>query len=223
MLLAPQAGSLAPSAVRPHPLTLQAPRSFHIFWPPWIPCEEIDRGAAGSEKMTNSRGSAFALICALLASGSCAREEERPLDVHRVLGSSFEEVSERWGKPEQYTADPMVPEGHGYGSWPNVMGARITAFSRMGKIIWVTYRFPDMEPWDEAEAFRLVNVDPPQDQARHLSSTPGAKRWSPFEQYQKLTVSPVTKMVAIGHDPMNRVQPSEISAASASQGDHAPK
>lgn len=151
------------------------------------------------------------LLAAAVAIGSCSRREEGPLDARRALGSSLEEAIDRWGEPERYTPDPMRESGHGFASWPDVEGARITAFSRMGKIIWVTYRFQGMDPFDEAEAFRLVGVDPDPDQATRLRS-PGARRWSPFERYQKLTVSPATRMVAIGQDPMNRVQASEAGA-----------
>ena len=155
-------------------------------------------------------GAVALLLTAAVAMGSCSREAGM-LDARQALDGSLEEAIDRWGEPERYTPDPLREGGHGFASWPDVEGARITAFSRMGKIIWVTYRFQDMDPFDEAEAFRLIGVDPDPDRATHLRS-PGARRWSPFERYQKLTVSPVTRMVAMGHDPMNRVQASEVQA-----------
>lgn len=161
--------------------------------------------------MANRGRAALALVgvcfAALLSIGSCSREEAKPLDVNRVLGSTLGEVIERWGEPKMHTPDQQIDGVFGYASWPDVQGAKVTAFSKEGKIIWVTYRFPKMDPFDEAEAFRLVNVDPAQDQARLLRS-PGAKRWTPFGKYQKLTVSPATKMVAAGEDPLGRVTPS---------------
>lgn len=160
--------------------------------------------------MRNLRAAVPALLSAVIAIGSCSPREEGLLQARRALGSSLQEAIDRWGEPEHYTPDPLMESGHGFASWPDVAGARITAFSRMGRIIWVTYRFHRMDPFDEAEAFRLVGVDPDPKQARHLRS-PGAKRWSPFGEYQKLTVSPATRMVAIGRDPMNRVQASELS------------
>lgn len=160
-----------------------------------------------------SKDRAIALVfLSVVTSASFSCESGKPLDAHRVLGSSLESVIERWGEPMRYTADPNHERGHGFASWKNVQGARITAFSKMDKVIWVTYRFPEMEPFDEAEAFRLINLDPDPDQANHLK-TPGAKRWSPFEKYQKLTVSPMTKMVALGRDLMNRKQAVVTSTA----------
>ncbi len=145
------------------------------------------------------------VLAVLLFNGSCSREEAKPLDVNQVLGSSLEEAIERWGEPQAHTPDRGIdaPAVFGYAMWKEVEGAKITAFSRGGNIFWVTYRFEKMDPFDEAEAFRLVNVDPPQDRARHLKS-PGAKRWTPFGKYQKLIVSPVTRMVAAGDDPWGR-------------------
>jgi hypothetical protein len=164
--------------------------------------------------MRNRNNTTLVLLC-VVASVWSSCDSGRPLDARRVLGSSLQEASERWGEPVQYTEDPMHERGHGFASWQDVSGAKITAFSRMGKIVWLTYRFQKMEPFDEAQAFSLINVDPDPDQAHHLK-TPGAKRWSPFEQYQKLTVSSVTKMVAVGDDPMSRVQPVEISEVTQS-------
>ena len=164
--------------------------------------------------MRSRRVAALVVLGAAIAAGSCSRQEGGLLVARQALGSSLEEAIDRWGEPEHYTPDPLMESGHGFASWSDVAGARITAFSRMGRIIWVTYRFLRMDPFDEAEAFRLVGVAPDPAQARHLRS-PGAKRWSPFEGYQKLTVSPVTRMVAIGRDPMDRVQASELSSPAA--------
>ncbi len=176
--------------------------------------------------MKSIGGVVLALLITAVSMGSCSRQEEGLLHARRALGSSLKEAIDRWGEPEHYTPDPHMESGHGFASWPDVAGARITAFSRMGKIIWLTYRFQRMDPFDEAEAFRRVGVDPDPDQATHLRS-PGAKRWSPFESYQKLSVSPATRMVAIGRDPMNRVQASELTRVppgeTSSEGGSAPE
>ena len=157
-----------------------------------------------------ARWAVLVILVVALVSGSCSQDKQ--LDAHRVLGSSLEQMIERWGEPERYTPDPERQKGHGFAGWSDVLGVKITAFSRMGKIIWVTYRFRNMDPFDEVEAFNLINVDPDPDEVNHLTS-PGAKRWTPFEDYQKLPVSPASKMVAVGNDPMHRVHPDRPEVA----------
>ena len=157
-----------------------------------------------------ARWAVLGILVVALVSGSCSQDKQ--LDAHRVLGSSLEQMIERWGEPERYTPDPERQKGHGFAGWSDVLGVKLTAFSLKGKIIRVTYRFRNMDPFDEVEAFNLINVDPDPDEVNHLTS-PGAKRWTPFEDYQKLTVSPASKMVAVGNDPMHRVHPDRPEVA----------
>ena len=142
----------------------------------------------------------FAIVAVLGI--SCAREE-KPLDVHAVLGRSPEDLIERWGEPKQYKKDPGVGEKYGFALWPDIAGVRVFIAVKRGQVTWVTYRFEHMEPFDEAEAFRIINVEPPADEPVHKPGEEGTKRWKPFGKYGKygkMTVSPAIKFVGVGWD-----------------------
>ena len=142
----------------------------------------------------------FLVAVVLLGSLSCAGRKH-PLDVHTVLGRSPEELIERWGEPRQYREDPGVGEKYGFALWTNLMGARVFIVIKRGRVTWVTYRFEDMKPFDETEAFRIIHVKSPTDEPEYMPGDEGAKRWEPFEKYGKMVVSPPTKLVAVGWDP----------------------
>ena len=130
---------------------------------------------------------------------SCARQEQ-PLDVHTVLGRSPEELIERWGEPKQYRKDPGVGEKYGFALWPDLMGVRVFIVIKREKVTWVTYRFENLETFDEAKAFRIINVEPPAEEPKRFPGEEEVKRWEPFEKYGKMTVSPAIKLVAVGWD-----------------------
>ena len=133
---------------------------------------------------------------------SCAREKP-PLDVHEVLGSTPEELQARWGDPHQNVEDPGVSWKYGHMLWLDVRdtGVRVWVVIRRGKASYVSYRFEAMEPFDELAAFRMIGVEVP-DAEPQLMTTPGARRWEPFEDYDKMTLNPHTKFISIGSDPI---------------------
>jgi hypothetical protein len=93
-----------------------------------------------------------------------------------------------------------VGEKYGFALWPDLMGVRVFIVIKRGKVTWVTYRFENLETFDEAKAFRIINVEPPAEEPKLFPGEEEAKRWEPFEKYGKMTVSPAIEMVAVGWD-----------------------
>jgi hypothetical protein len=58
-----------------------------------------------------------------------------------------------------------------------------------------------MEPFDEGKAFEMIGVEAPEEGWKYVAGTK-ARRWSPFREYEKLTISPKTKVISIGTDPL---------------------
>ena len=156
---------------------------------------------------------------ALVLGVSCSREPP-PLDVHRVLGRSEAELIERWGEPWQHVE---ASEGrYGHLLWQDVLdtGVRVFVVIKGGQASYVSYRFEGMDPFDEDEALRMIGVERP-DAEPQTMTTPGAKRWRPFEAYDKLTLNPRTRFISVGSDPV-RVKAGEAqgpgSAAERASG-----
>ena len=119
---------------------------------------------------------------------------ETYLDVHFVLDSTPEELIERFGEPTSYN-----PEREGIlGNllWKDVSGVRVLAVIKDGQCAYVHYTFKELEPFDENEALQIVGIERPEYEPQ-LFSKKGAKRWQPFEQYERLTVSPRVKGVSV--------------------------
>ena len=90
--------------------------------------------------------SGFCPLAAVLLLGlACASEE--PLDAHALLASTPSAVQVRLGEPKQYREET---EKHiGFMRWEDVGGVKLFAAIKQGKIVYVTYNFAAMEPFDE--------------------------------------------------------------------------
>ena len=139
-------------------------------------------------------------ITVLILGVSCSREPT-PLDVHEVLGKSEAELIERWGEPMQHVQASGARFGHLL--WKDVLntGVRVFVVIKEGAASYVSYRFEEMRPFDEDEALRMIGVERP-DAEPQTMTTPGAKRWQPFEAYEKLTLNPRTRFISVGSDPV---------------------
>ena len=136
------------------------------------------------------------LATVLLLGLACAPEE--PLDAHALLASTPSAVQARLGEPKQYREET---EKHvGFMRWEDVGGVKLFAAIKQGKIVYVTYNFAAMEPFDQAEAFRTIGLDPPQNEPEKIDNSQ-AKRWRPFGKYARLTVNPATKLISVGAHP----------------------
>ena len=136
------------------------------------------------------------LATVLLLGTACA--PEKPLDAHALLASTPAAVQARLGEPKQYREE--TEKRMGFMRWEDVGGVKLFAAIKKGKIVYVTYNFAAMEPFDEAEAFRTIGLDPPQNEPEEIDKSQ-AKRWRPFGKYARLTVNPATKLISIGAHP----------------------
>ena len=80
-------------------------------------------------------------------------------------------------------------------------GVRVFVVIKGGEASYVTYRFEEMDPFDEDEAFRMIGAERPQAEPQTMT-TPGARRWRPYGPYEKLTINPRTKFISVGSDPV---------------------
>ena len=144
-----------------------------------------------------NRSGPYLLSIALLLLGvSCAPEKR--LDAHILLASTPPALQARLGEPKQ---DREEIEGHiGFMQWEDIEGVKVFAAIKNGKVVYVTYNFAAMESFDEAEAFNTIGIDPPKNEPKHIKKSK-AKRWQPFEKYDRLTVNPDTKLISIGAHP----------------------
>ena len=148
---------------------------------------------------------------------SCSREPP-PLDVHEVLGRSEAELIERWGEPRQHVQASGGRFGHLL--WEDVLdtGVRVFVVIKGGEVSYVTYRFEEMDPFDEDEALRLIGAERP-DADPQTMTTPGARRWRPYGPYEKLTLNPRTRFISVGSDPVRtRVGEMEGPGADPTEG-----
>ena len=144
--------------------------------------------------------SAALVISVLVLGVSCSREP-MPLDVHEVLGRSEADLIERWGEPWQRV---QASEGRfGHLLWQDVLGTGVRVFVviKEGEASYVSYRFEEMDPFDEEEALRMIGAERP-DAEPQTMTTPGAKRWRPYGPYDKLTLNPRTRFISVGSDPV---------------------
>ena len=146
-------------------------------------------------------------IAVLFLVVSCSREPA-PLDVHEILGRSAAELIERWGEPGQHV--PASEGRFGHLLWVDVLdtGVRVFVVIKGGEVSYVSYRFEEMDPFDEDEALRLIGAERP-DAEPQTMTTPGARRWRPYGPYEKLTLNPRTRFISVGSDPV-RVRVGEV-------------
>ena len=141
--------------------------------------------------------SGFCLLATVLLLGpACA--PQNPLDAHALLASTPSAVQARLGEPKQYREE--TEKRMGFMRWEDVGGVKLFAAIKKGKIVYVTYNFAAMESFDEAEAFRTIGLDPPENEPEKIDKSQ-AKRWRPFGKYARLTVNPATKLISIGAHP----------------------
>ena len=160
--------------------------------------------------MPGSRHRFILMVCGVLLLSSCSKKEEHAehdspptsgktagktfLDVHFVLGSTPDELIERFGEPK-----PYIPERKGVSGnlvWKDLYGVRVFTVIREDKCAYVHYTFNELEPFDEEKAFRIVGIERPKHDPQLIPRSE-AKRWKPFEQYDRLAVNPKIKSVAV--------------------------
>ena len=151
----------------------------------------------------------FAVLAVFPLCVSCSPEPEgvcqvaeNVLNACEVLGSSPEELQERLGEPKQYRKE--TEHRFGFMRWPDIKGVRLFVAIREGKAVHVAYGFQGMDSFDEVEAFHLIGVKPPMKKP-DWEGERGAKRWKPFGKYDRMTVNPYSKYVAIGITPMQEM------------------
>ena len=140
--------------------------------------------------------SGFCPLATVFLGLACA--PEKPLDAHALLASTPAAVQVRLGEPKQYREE--TERRMGFMRWEDVGGVKLFAAIKQGKIVYVTYNFAALEPFDEAAAFRTIGLDPPDDEPQKIDKSE-AKRWRPFGKYARLTVNPATKLISVGAHP----------------------
>ncbi len=136
------------------------------------------------------------LAAVVLLVPACA--PEKSLDAHALLASTPAEMQVRLGEPKQHREE--TAKRMGFMRWEDVGGVKLFAAIKKGKVVYVTYNFAAMEPFDEAEAFRTIGLDRPQNEPKKIDKSQ-AKRWRPFGKYARLTVNPATKLISVGAHP----------------------
>lgn len=127
-------------------------------------------------------------------------EGETYLDVHFVLGSSVEELVSRFGEPDAYRPQ-LGSQPYGNIKWNDLKGVKVFAILKDSLCAYVNYGFQKMDPFDETRALRIIGVEPPEEKPAVSVPETGVKKWFPFEQYHRLTVSSQVKNVAVkGYD-----------------------
>lgn len=134
-----------------------------------------------------------AMVCLSLALACGRGEAQKGLEVPRVLGQTPEELQARWGTP-----DISIRKSDQLSTlqWKDLGGVWVYAVSQEGRVVYVTYTFAKMEPFEVNAAFRRLGIQPPKEPPEHEWEN-GAKRWIPFGPYEKLTVNPKTKAVTV--------------------------
>ncbi|MCY3775776.1 MAG: hypothetical protein OXH11_07310 [Candidatus Aminicenantes bacterium] len=127
-------------------------------------------------------------------------EGETYLDVHFVLGSSVEELVARFGEPDAYRPQ-LGSQPYGNIKWNDLKGVKVFAILKDSLCAYVNYGFQKMDPFDETRALRIIGVEPPGEEPSVSVLETGVKKWYPFEQYHRLTVSSQVKNVSVkGYD-----------------------
>ena len=127
-------------------------------------------------------------------------EGETYLDVHFVLGSRVEELVARFGEPDAYRPQ-LGNQPYGNIKWNDLKGVKVFAIIKDSLCAYVNYGFQKMTPFDETEAFRIIGVEPPEEEPAVLVPETGVRKWYPFEEYHRLTVSSQVKNVTVkGYD-----------------------
>ena len=138
-------------------------------------------------------------VTVLILGVSCSREPA-PLDLNEILGRGEAELIERWGEPKQHVPASEGRFGHLLGEDVLDTGVRVFVVIKGEEASYVTYRFEEMDPFDEDEALRMIGAEP--EAEPQTMTTPGARRWRPYGPYEKLTMNPRTKFISVGSDPV---------------------
>lgn len=156
-------------------------------------CALLLLSCSGSEEVAQDQK---AKIAALKAAKTDGRTY---LDVHFVLGSSMEELVERFGEPDAYR--PELGPRYGNIKWNDLKGVKVFAILKDSLCAYVNYGFKKMDPFDETEAFRIIGVEPPEEEPAVSVPETGVRKWYPFERYHRLTVSSRVKNISVkGYD-----------------------
>lgn len=124
---------------------------------------------------------------------ACAREDKL-LDAHQLLGRSPEQLKERLGEPRN--AREEAGDLPGWITWRDIDGVRVFVLIKDNQAMYVAYTFREF-PEDEDEALSLLNITKPRVEPQQLSGR--ARRWTPFGEYDKLTINPDTGVIALGN------------------------
>ena len=103
----------------------------------------------------------------------------------------------RFGEPVQYRPEPENGGDFGFLRWKDIHKVRVFAVIKGGSCAYVNYDFDAFDSFDETEAFELIGIEPPEDEPTVSVPKTGVKKWYPFEQYDRLTVSAETKRVGV--------------------------
>ena len=157
-------------------------------------CGLLLLSCSGSEEVAQDQKAKVAALKAARTDGKTY------LDVHFVLGSSVEELVARFGEPDAYRPQ-LGNQPYGNIKWNDLKGVKVFAILKDSLCAYVNYGFKKMDPFDETEALRIIGVEPPQEEPAVSVPETGVKKWYPFEQYHRLTVSSRVKNVAVkGYD-----------------------
>ena len=158
-------------------------------------CSESEKGAQGES----------AKVAALKAAKT---DGKTYLDVHFVLGSSAEELIERFGEPVQYRPQ-QGDQPFGFVRWNDVQNVKVLAVIIDGACAYVNYDFhemdPEMDPFDETAAFKIVGIERPKEDPTVSVPKTGVDKWYPFEQYDRLTVNRELKRVGVRAYPFEMI------------------
>ncbi len=139
------------------------------------------------------------LACLACGSGREAEPSGPRLSPQHLLGRTPQQMVAHLGRPQSQRDE--VSGHYGFLRWPDVDGVSVMAIVSGGKGVYVSYQFSPEDPFDEEVAFARLGLEIPDEPPAPLSDR-GAKRWHPFGPYERLTVNPETRLIAIGSYPL---------------------
>ena len=154
-------------------------------------CSESEKGAQGES----------AKVAALKAAKT---DGETYLDVHFVLGSSTEELIERFGEPVQYRLQ-QGDQPFGFARWNDLQNVKVFAVIKDGACAYVNYDFNEMDPFEETAAFKIIGIERPEEDPTVSVPESEVDKWYPFEQYDRLTVNRKLKRVGVRAYPFEMI------------------
>ena len=149
------------------------------------------------------------VLCLALSLFGCSKKEgtaksergseEVIVNAYEMLGKTAEELREMLGVPDSYRSEQKSLTEHlstyGYMTWLDINDVKVFVTIRGKKAHYVTFTFTEETDFDERKLLARLGLRYPSTEPQVF---PPAKRWEPYEQYDRLTINSKTKMISLG-------------------------